>query len=150
MRHSIASSTCLGMIALLGACQSTQPSAPVNPQSTIHRQGSPTPMNTGCLSCGIVQAVDKVKVEGAPSPVGTVGGAIVGGILGSQIGGGNGRTIATVGGALGGALLGRELEKRQGSREEWHVKVRMSNGTERMISLSSDPQLRIGEAVTLD
>lgn len=40
--------------------------------------------------------------------VGTGLGAVAGGVLGNQIGGGKGRTVATVGGALGGAYLGNE------------------------------------------
>lgn len=38
--------------------------------------------------------------------VGTVGGAALGGVLGSQIGGGSGKTLATVLGAAAGGLAG--------------------------------------------
>ena len=44
--------------------------------------------------------------------VGTAAGAIVGGLLGNQIGGGSGKKIATVAGAVGGGLAGREVQKR--------------------------------------
>ena len=40
--------------------------------------------------------------------VGTVGGALAGGVVGHQFGKGTGRTLATVGGAAGGAYLGNE------------------------------------------
>ncbi len=40
---------------------------------------------------------------------GTVGGAIIGGIIGSQFGHGGGRTAATVGGVLLGGLAGHEI-----------------------------------------
>lgn len=39
----------------------------------------------------------------------TVGGAVVGGVIGSQFGSGSGRLIATAGGAVVGAMVGREL-----------------------------------------
>lgn len=42
-------------------------------------------------------------------PVGTGVGAVVGGLLGNQIGGGNGRKIATVAGALLGGYTGNEV-----------------------------------------
>lgn len=42
----------------------------------------------------------------------TIAGAVIGGILGHQIGGGTGRDIATAGGVLGGAVLGNRLSKR--------------------------------------
>ncbi len=36
----------------------------------------------------------------------TVGGALIGGVIGNQFGGGSGRTILTAGGAAAGALAG--------------------------------------------
>ena len=41
--------------------------------------------------------------------VGTVGGAVVGGVVGSQFGGGAGRTAATIGGAVVGGFVGRKI-----------------------------------------
>jgi uncharacterized protein YcfJ len=38
-------------------------------------------------------------------------GALVGGLLGSQIGGGNGRTLAAIAGAVGGGYVGNEMAK---------------------------------------
>ena len=43
--------------------------------------------------------------------VGTLGGAVVGGLLGSQVGGGSGRLWTTGAGALLGALAGGEVGK---------------------------------------
>jgi hypothetical protein len=47
----------------------------------------------------------------APQPnymaIGT--GAVVGGLLGNQVGGGNGRKLATVAGVIGGGLLGNQI-----------------------------------------
>ncbi|XKE46673.1 glycine zipper 2TM domain-containing protein [Halomonas organivorans] len=44
--------------------------------------------------------------------VGTAAGAIVGGLLGNQVGGGSGRKIATLAGAVGGGFAGREVQDR--------------------------------------
>ncbi|NLK66155.1 MAG: glycine zipper 2TM domain-containing protein [Campylobacteraceae bacterium] len=53
-------------------------------------------------------------VEDCPSDnqniIGTVGGAVVGGIVGNQFGGGSGRKLATVGGAIAGGVLGNKIE----------------------------------------
>ena len=43
--------------------------------------------------------------------IGTVAGAVVGGVLGHQIGGGTGRDIATVAGAAGGGYAGNRIQK---------------------------------------
>lgn len=46
------------------------------------------------------------------SPIGIGVGAVVGGLLGNQVGGGNGKTIATIAGAVGGGYVGNEIAKR--------------------------------------
>lgn len=52
---------------------------------------------------------------------GTVIGAIAGGVIGHQIGGGRGRDLATVGGAVGGGLVGKEIQR---SHQEGDVVTR--------------------------
>ena len=46
------------------------------------------------------------------SPIGIGVGAVVGGLLGNQVGGGNGKTLATIAGAVGGCYVGNEIAKR--------------------------------------
>lgn len=50
----------------------------------------------------------------ANSPVGIATGAVVGGLLGNQVGQGNGRTLATVAGAVGGGYLGNMAGQKYG------------------------------------
>lgn len=57
-----------------------------------------------------------------------VTGAVAGGLLGNQIGGGNGRTLATVAGAVGGGYAGNAIEKQVRSTTVTQVRVRMNNG----------------------
>lgn len=40
--------------------------------------------------------------------LGMATGAVLGGVLGNQVGGGSGKTVATIGGAAGGAYLGQQ------------------------------------------
>jgi len=46
------------------------------------------------------------------SPVGIGIGAVVGGLLGNQVGSGDGKTLATIAGAVGGGYIGNEIAKR--------------------------------------
>ncbi len=46
---------------------------------------------------------------GQKESIGTVGGAVAGGLIGSQIGGGTGKLVATGVGTLLGAFIGREV-----------------------------------------
>jgi Predicted outer membrane lipoprotein len=62
---------------------------------------------------------EKVEVErssGDPNRIaGTATGAVIGGLLGNQVGGGKGKKLATVGGAVAGGAIGRKV---QGDRQE--------------------------------
>ena len=46
------------------------------------------------------------------SPVGIGVGALVGGVLGNQVGSGDGKTLATILGAVGGGYVGNEVAKK--------------------------------------
>lgn len=48
------------------------------------------------------------------SPLGIATGAVVGGLLGNQVGNGRGRTLATVAGVVGGGYLGNTVAKNYG------------------------------------
>ncbi len=52
---------------------------------------------------------------------GTATGAVVGGLLGNQVGKGNGRKLATVGGAVAGGLVGRNVQGRNQERNGQRV-----------------------------
>ncbi len=52
---------------------------------------------------------------------GTATGAVIGGLLGNQIGGGNGRKLATAGGAVAGGLVGRNVQGRNQERNGQRV-----------------------------
>ncbi|CDG80977.1 glycine zipper 2TM domain-containing protein [Janthinobacterium agaricidamnosum] len=45
-----------------------------------------------------------------PNYVGIGAGAVIGGLLGNQVGGGRGKTLATVAGVIGGGMLGNAVQ----------------------------------------
>src|SRR5690349_1702640 len=49
-----------------------------------------------CTECGVIQSVHEVDAKGEGTGLGAVGGAVVGGVLGHQVGGGDGKKIMTV------------------------------------------------------
>lgn len=46
-----------------------------------------------------------------PNYLGIGAGAVIGGLLGNQVGGGRGKTLATIAGAIGGGMVGNEVQK---------------------------------------
>lgn len=89
-----------------------------------------------CVTCGTVESVQPVSVKGTGSGLGVAGGAVAGGLLGHQMGGGSGKTALTVLGVVGGALAGNEVEKRARAVTEYDVQVRMEDGSVRTVRQS--------------
>jgi uncharacterized protein YcfJ len=55
------------------------------------------------------QQQQQQQAPAAPNYVGIGVGAVVGGLLGNQVGGGNGKKLATVAGVIGGGMLGNQI-----------------------------------------
>lgn len=100
-----------------------------------------------CYSCGRVESVQEVQQAAPPSGVGMVAGAVLGGVLGNQVGGGNGRKLATVAGAIGGGYAGNEVEKRTRGTTTYSVRVRMEDGEVRTFPYEQQPGWGVGDRV---
>lgn len=100
-----------------------------------------------CHSCGRVESVQVIEQAAQPSGVGMVAGAVLGGVLGNQVGGGNGRKIATVAGAVGGGYAGNEIEKRTRTTATYQVRVRMEGGEVRTFPYAQQPGWSVGDRV---
>jgi outer membrane lipoprotein SlyB len=101
-----------------------------------------------CATCGKVESVTAVKQKGEGTGLGVVGGAVVGGLLGSQVGGGGGKSVATVLGAVGGGVAGNEVEKRSRATTTYQVRVRMDDGSVRTVTQATAPA--VGQKVTVE
>ena len=99
----------------------------------------------GCANCGVVTSVKPVRQQARTSKVGLIGGAVVGGLVGNEIGDGN--PLATAGGAVGGAYLGNKIGQRVQSGTRYRVVVRMDNGGTRTLTYASNPGFRTGSHV---
>lgn len=108
--------------------------------------GVPAPKPV-CLNCGTVESVHVVEHEAKPSGVGAVAGAVLGGLVGNQFGGGDGKNVATVLGALGGGWAGNTVEKRMKKEVSYQVHVRMDDGSLRTFEQTS--ALAVGAKVTV-
>ena len=61
------------------------------------------------------------STEGHKTDIGTVAGAIVGGLAGQSVGSGRGRVLATLAGAAGGAWIGRQIGAALDERDRQHL-----------------------------
>lgn len=144
--------TLLGVIALLalGAC--------ANPNAVPY-PANPGVAGTGNVysSSGVVQSIELVQQQanagaaGSNIGLGTLAGAVVGGVVGNQVGAGRGNTAATVIGAAGGAYVGHQMENRQTqTTEAYKITVRMDDGSYQALMQNTNSGLRVGDRVRVE
>lgn len=136
-------------IAGLAACSSPYGTRPGGAYGGGgYNNGAPRSSRRNCAQCGTVRAVKQVYVEKNSSTMGTVVGALIGGVLGNQVGKGNGRTAATVAGAAAGGAVGHEVGKRNAKEvPAWRVVVDLDNGQTVTVTQSEDPRVHRGDYV---
>jgi outer membrane lipoprotein SlyB len=100
-----------------------------------------------CSDCGRVTGVRVMEKEGETGAAGMIGGAVLGGLLGNQVGRGRGRDVATVAGAAGGAYAGNKIEGNMKKTKTWAVSVRFDGGGDRTYNFDTDPGLMAGDTV---
>jgi outer membrane lipoprotein SlyB len=101
-----------------------------------------------CADCAVVQAVTAIERRGEATGLGAAGGAVAGGLIGRQMGGGSGQDAMTVVGAVGGGVAGHHLEGRLRSTTEYRVRVALADGRTR--TLSHPTRLAVGDRVRVD
>ena len=126
---------------------SAKPAGTSNPPPAVV---SGVKLSSLCADCAVVSAQRSETREGEASAVGTVGGAVVGGLLGNQVGGGRGKTAMTILGAVGGGVAGREVEKNVKKHEVWITTVTFKDGATRTFEAASNPGLRAGDVVRIE
>jgi len=136
------------LISVTGIMGCTSKDDPGN--KTAHANSSTSSLNpfkSKCTDCGQIESIREVVTRGEGSGLGAVGGAVVGGALGNQIGAGRGKDLATVAGAVGGAVAGNEIEKRAKSTKSYAITVRLDDGSSRVINETNPPTWRPGDQV---
>lgn len=117
--------------------------APAMAAAPIIAKAAPAP----CANCGTVESVQAVKIKGQGTGLGAVAGGVLGGVVGNQFGHGNGKAAMTVLGAVGGGFAGNEVERRTRSETQFDVRVRMRDGSRRVIRETQPPAVGTRVAV---
>lgn len=93
----------------------------------------------------IVVAVRPIRIQGDRTFVGTASGAAIGGIAGSQIGGGDEeRAVGAVAGAVAGGLIGSAVEQGVTNQQGFEYVLQLANGEMRTIAQGNDVYLPPG------
>jgi outer membrane lipoprotein SlyB len=119
--------------------------APVHPVTVAEA----APVRTWCANCGVIESIHETTTRAQGSGVGAAGGAVVGGLLGNQVGGGHGRDVMTVVGAIGGAVAGNQIEGQVKATHSYEIRVRLDDGSSRTVHQSTPPSWRNGDHVKI-
>lgn len=79
----------------------------------------PIKQKTNREECRDERIVHKHRPRDEHQIAGTVIGAVAGGVIGHQVGGGRGRDLATVAGAVGGGYAGRKIQRGEQDRDTY-------------------------------
>ncbi|HSN20047.1 MAG TPA: glycine zipper 2TM domain-containing protein [Usitatibacter sp.] len=96
---------------------------------------------------GVVDSVRPVRIMPGESGVGAAGGAVLGGLAGSQVGGGSGQVAGAVGGAILGGVIGSNVERSANERQGVEVTVLLDNGRYVSVVQEADELFRPGDRV---
>jgi outer membrane lipoprotein SlyB len=96
---------------------------------------------------GEVVAINAVQSPEPTTGLGAVGGAVAGGLLGNQIGGGRGRVLTTIAGAVGGGVVGNGIEHAVRKQTTYQVQVRMQDGSYQTFNYQTQPAVQVGQRV---
>ena len=123
------------------------PPASMEPSLQAPGMMPPPPNQAACYDCGQVTNVFETEKKGQGSGLGVVAGAIAGGVLGHQIGGGVGKNLATIAGAAGGAFAGNAIEGNVKSTRMWVVSVTYPGGATANYDFATAPVFKVGDFV---
>ena len=98
---------------------------------------------------GVVESVREVRIDPRETGVGTAGGAVLGGLAGSNVGGGSGQIAGAIGGAILGGIIGQNIEKSANERRGLEVTVLLDAGKYIAIVQEADEAFRAGDRVRI-
>lgn len=104
------------------------------------------------VTYGTVTALRRVQIQAdsrAGGLIGTGGGAVIGGLLGNQVGGGSGRTLATAAGVIAGSLAGSKFEESANRIPAWEIEIRQDSGQSVIIVQQADQAFQVGQRVRI-
>ncbi len=127
-------------VAALGGCASSL-SGGAYSRSEAGRQQE--------VQLGVVEGVRGVQIEGTKSGVGTLGGAAVGGIAGSNVGQGKGSSISTILGAVVGGVGGAAVEEGATRQKGLEITVKLDSGRTTAVVQAADVEFKRGDRVRL-
>lgn len=146
MRKVYLAGTLICSFLALGGCSTP------NPYGNAYSAGDAQAIQQ--VHYGTIVNAQPVSIDASTqtNTIGTIAGAAIGGILGSEVGHGAGSDLAAIGGGLLGGYLGSEAAGELGKRNGVNLTIRLEDGQTISIVQEADPDMmfRIGERVQVN
>ena len=127
------------LLVSLGAC------------SSYHKAGTAYDAPRYSSQQGRVIEIQVISEQSRTTGGGALLGAVLGGVVGHQLGGGSGKNVATGVGVIGGALVGNEVESSKTADSEiYRVTVRLDNGRSQSFDYRHIDNLQVGDRVRIE
>ncbi len=137
--RSIAAVSGLAVMALIGGCANTYGANEVSAGSVGQ---------SATVYEGVVQSVRAVKIKPDQNYLGAATGAVIGGVAGSQVGGGSEeRTVGAVAGAVAGGVIGNEVAKAGNTRDGYAYVIQLADGKVVELTQGADIYMEPGTQV---
>ena len=147
MKKCLLITSLVSVVALAGCADMMSNPYPSPGYSNYSQQGSSYQQEKR----GVVESVRNVTINTGQSGigVGTIGGAVLGGLAGSTIGQGHGSVAAAVGGAAVGGVIGHQIDKRTNTGPGLEITVRLERGGRVTVTQDASEQIFVGEKVVV-
>ena len=140
-RKSIGAASAFGLMVALSGCAGSY-GAGETVASGVGQQAT--------VKQGIVQHVRPVKIKPDQNYLGAGVGAVLGGLAGSQVGGGREENAAgAIAGAVAGGVIGNEITKAGNTRDGYAYVIDFGNGDLREIVQGADIYIEPGTRVNV-
>ncbi|TKI05651.1 outer membrane lipoprotein [Martelella alba] len=104
------------------------------------------------VAYGTLVSVRPVQIQGGEDAnvIGTLGGAVLGGLLGNTVGAGTGRTLATAAGVVAGGVAGQNIGSAMNRTQGVELEIRKDDGNTIMVVQKQGPtRFSVGERVAI-
>lgn len=141
-----------GVFALsLAGCATLPPALGGGQQASADRYNASQVQQVQQVQLGTVLSVRAITIHQAPGANAgdSLAGAAIGGLLGHQVGQGNGKLMSTTALAVVGAVAGNKLGDVVGSQAGLAVTIRLDSGQVVNVAQAPDVRLQVGQRVQL-
>jgi outer membrane lipoprotein SlyB len=148
---ALARGVVVALVLTLAGCATLPPALGGGQQASADRYNAGQVQQVQQVQLGTVLSVRGVTIHQTPGANAgdSLAGAAIGGLLGHQLGRGNGKLVSTAALAMVGTVAGNKLGDAVGSQDGLSVTIRLDSGQVVNVAQAADVRLLAGQRVQL-